>query len=161
MTSEVARVFVNEVEVGALPAEQYRQIVKDVRRDKRLILAQSLNYGHVAYMFFAKTVLRWPVTLLACVALLEVSTPATVVDMITMIRAATPTEANGAMGLILGWSWVVSCLFEAGCRLVWNRHSGLIDCFDESVNFRIRSLLQEPVEGRLSVVIGGAACDDK
>lgn len=161
MTKEVARVYVNEIEVGALPANLYKKIVEDVRRDKRLLFAQAMNYCHVLYLFFRKTVVLWPIALCVAVALCEMFGPSNVVDIIAAMRTATPAEANHAICTFLAIGWATSVIFEAFCRVLSNRHSGLVDCFDEAISRRVRSLLEEPAEGRLLVIVGSDANDEQ
>lgn len=41
--TQTARVYVNNIEIGAIPVDQYEQICKEIKGDRRLLLRQVGN----------------------------------------------------------------------------------------------------------------------
>ncbi|WP_429359308.1 hypothetical protein [Paraburkholderia sp. GAS32] len=153
MTNAVARVYVNKIEVGTLPADVYNKIVKDVRADRRLYLGQAWNYICVAYAFLARSILQVPVFWFVALLMCEVLGPSNVTDFITAMRQATPAEVNHAICWMLGAGSLVSMIVVAFCMYLGAYPSGVVDEFDRKINHQVRSLLEVPAQGDMMVVV--------
>jgi len=153
MSAAIARVYVNNVEVGSLPVEQYQAIVQQARADKRLYVGQALSALNVLYRFLVKALFMVPVFYFVVLLVLEVGSPSDMTDFITAMQQATPAEVNHTIRMMLGWGFMFSaiCVFFA-----WGLggfSTGYVDPFDVKIAGRIRSLLEVPAEGALRVEI--------
>jgi hypothetical protein len=153
MTTEIARIYVNNIEVGSLPAYVYRKIVGEVRRDKRLYFAQAMNWIWVAIQIALSMLQYAPFTLVVfCIFGLSVGYDA-MVDLVKISRTAPPEEVVRFMvtvfasaiafnAIVLGFG-----LGSGSLRLGYTNH------FDNTINRRVRMLLEVPAEGDLTVLI--------
>lgn len=161
MTAAIARVFVNEIEVGALPADQYNKIVKTVRTDRRLYVAQALNYFNVAWRFLVLTLRFVPVLWFIMLVLAEIIQPSSVTDFIASMRQATPAEVNHAICWALGAGWIFSMVVVTFCMGLGVYPTGVVDEFDGKINRHIRSLLEVPAEGTMTVIVTSDATNEQ
>ncbi|MBU9439112.1 hypothetical protein KTE91_28945 [Burkholderia multivorans] len=152
-TAAIARVYVNDVEVGALPADQYNRIVKDVRADRRLYVAQAMNYIGFVWRFVAHSLRFVPIFWFAALVVAEILGPSIVTDLIAAMRQATPTEVNHGICWMLGAGMIFSMLTVSFCMFAGAYPSGLVDEFEAKISRQIRSLLEVPAEGTMSVLV--------
>jgi hypothetical protein len=153
MSAAIARVFVNSVEVGSLPVEQYQEIVRQTRADKRLYVGQALSALNVLFRFLVKALLMVPVFYFFLFVLLEMGGPSNVTDFITAMRQATPAEVEHAIRMMLGWGFEFSAVLVFMAYGLGGYSTGYVDPFDVRIAGRIRSLLEVPAEGVLTVEI--------
>lgn len=154
----VFRVFVNQVDVGALPEQDYRAILSEAKRevkgDIRLYLAQALNLIGCLFRATKLFVQFMPVTMFLGGALALFAAPDEVEMLIAAIRAATPAEVTNCLRMMLLWTALgVTIILLAA--VIAGYGFGYIDQFQsaigERVNLRIRRLLEVPADGEMTV----------
>jgi len=155
MGTAIARVYVNDIEVGALPADKYKKIVREVRADRRLYVIQAANYLWAAWHFVAHSLRFVPVFWFIALIVAEVLGPSEVTAFIGAMRQATPAEVNNGICWMLGAGLLFSMLFVFFCMFVGKYPSGITDEFGGKINRQIRSLLEVPAEGTMKVVVSG------
>ncbi|MBB5546691.1 hypothetical protein [Paraburkholderia fungorum] len=143
----------NDIEVGALPADQYNSIVKMVRADRRLYVAQAFNYIGATWRLVALSLRYVPILWFLALIVLEVGAPSSVTDLIAAMRQATPAEINHAICWMLGIGCFVSMIIVALSMLLGGYPTGVVDQFDGKISHHIRSLLEVPAEGKMMVVV--------
>jgi hypothetical protein len=152
MSTAIARVYVNDIEVGALPADLYKKIVKDVYADRRLYVHQAANYLWAAFRLVANSFQIIPYVYLIALFLAEVLSPSIVSTFIGVMRQATPAEMNNYIWEMLGVGLLFSMLVLLFSMTLSKYPSGITDKFAVQINHRIRSLLEVPSEGALRVI---------
>ncbi|WP_116893155.1 hypothetical protein [Pseudomonas savastanoi] len=154
MSSSIARIHLNGVEVGSLPVEVYNSIVSTARQDRRLYLAYAFRGVGLIVRLLARSIVAVPGFLLLAFSFLVLVDPASTTDLITSLRAATPEEIGAGLKatLVFTWVWTV-VLLPALLALFCPSQIAFDNPFTDSVNQRVRSMLEVPTEGRLFVFI--------
>lgn len=75
MSHAIARVFVNDVEIGSLPADQYQHILDAARRNRRLYASQTLNIALTLFRLTTKILRSIPFLLFFIAAFIALTYP--------------------------------------------------------------------------------------
>ena len=151
--SKIARVYLNDVEVGSLPAVQYQRIVKDAKRDWRLYVLQWLNIIgfslRCAVMCLRLT--PWVWFYLSIIAL--IFAPEELSQVITEYGQATPLEVTRAYAKMVVFGASISAVCLSIIVAIGKSHVyGYVNKFDEAIKNELRRLLEVPTEGEMMVV---------
>ncbi|NVL48684.1 hypothetical protein F2S72_01580 [Pseudomonas syringae pv. actinidiae] len=154
MSSSIARIHVNGIEVGSLPVEIYNGIVSATRQDRRLYFSYVFRAVGLTLRMLVRSTVAVPGFLLLAFSFFLIVEPASITGLIASLRAATPEEITATLKATLLFTWwvtvisvpAVSALFCPG-QIPFNNP------FTESVNRRVRSMLEVPTEGPLCVFI--------
>jgi hypothetical protein len=158
----VFRVFVNQVDVGALPEQDYRAIVADAKRQvkgsRRVYLAQALNLigctWHLAKFF----VLLMPLVSFFVVVFGVLAVPTEMAQALTLLRQMPAPELVAALRTLI-WVFGILTSVAAGLTFAFTGYEfGYVNQFDSAINerisLRIRSILEVPAEGDVAVQVG-------
>ncbi len=152
--SKIARIFVNRIEVGTVPADLYEKIVKQAKRDWKLYVSQGFNLVAVAFRFFVDTLRLTPWLWFITSAGLAVLAPDILGDVFAALSKATPAElANEYRKAVMYGPLGVSAMLLAGMAGGFGSKYGFVDRFGEVVGERLRALLEVPAEGSIDVFI--------
>ena len=152
----VARVYVNEVEVGALPELQYRQVVVDAWARWDLYGRQALNAVEVGARVAFAVVRLIPWVWFALVAIAAVLIPDQLATVFGTLAKGTPAEFVVALRSGLGGGALLSAVAVGGGVALGGLKFGFVNEFDGFIAQRLRQLLEEPADGRLQVRVGSA-----
>ncbi|MFC7522197.1 hypothetical protein ACFQS6_23980 [Xanthomonas populi] len=94
MSKSIARIYVNGIEVGSLPAETYQEIVKSLHKDRRLYLAWAVAAAGSIVRLLLKFYSSLPSVVVGLFLLLAVLTPDTLTGVLTDLRAAAPQRSQ-------------------------------------------------------------------
>lgn len=153
MLNAVAKVYVNNVGVGALPADQYKSIVSDVRRDRRIVVAQVLNIFAVVLRFFERVLKVMPVFLFYMVCIFILFSPESIAVTLVEIQKAAPNEIVRGLRTLILVSLLLTTLILFIIPMFSSYRFGYANQFDNEINKRIRRILEVPTEGDMSVII--------
>lgn len=103
MKSSIARVSVNGIEVGSLPADTYHALVKSVRRDRMLYLAWVAAAVKTVGRLLLRFYLGLPRVIGVLVLFIAAVSPETLTAMVVDFRAAEPQEITEALRKLIGW----------------------------------------------------------
>lgn len=155
MSSSIARIHVNGVEVGSLPLDTYQAIVTGVKKDRRLQLALACSFiGGVTRVLLAG--LRhapWIAGVL--IGLFAVADPGSFAQFLVELKAADPADIAWFIGetakltfliAVIGSIVIVLMKANAGQYLFHNP-------IDEAISFKIRTALEVPVNGTIRVQV--------
>ncbi|MDZ5605334.1 hypothetical protein SJI00_21395 [Pseudomonas sp. RP23018S] len=153
MTSTIARVHVNGIEVGSLPAKTYHAIVRSVRKDRRLYLA----WGFAAAGSVLRTLIKFYISVLSVLLgfflLLALFSPDSFTSVLIYMRAADPAAFTEGLRKLLGCIGLVFTLMAPTIAILFPRYFPFQSPFDDALSRKIRSLLEVPTEGSLRIVI--------
>lgn len=154
MSIAVARVYVNDVGVGALPADQYKTIVDEIGRDRKIYLAQALNFYGVILRGFSMLLKIVPFMLfyILCIGILF-SPESISAIVLAEIQRANIDECVQTIRQIIIASIVLSIVVLICASLLSNYRYGYVNQFDNEINKRIRDLLEVPAAGHMRVTI--------
>lgn len=162
MTS-IARVYVNHIEVGALPAAQYHAFVQQVRRDWRLHICQGLNVVGAIVRFLLTALRLVPYLWFLLATALILWQPDSITEFITALPNFTPSQLSEGFRRILAWSiFFTACSSMFRITLIGQfsgfKEYGYVNVIDREVSHRIREVLEVPAEGymRVEIVDDGA-----
>lgn len=151
MSASIARIYVNNIEVGSIPASTYRDIDKRVRQSKRLYLAWVLAYSGLILRKLAVFFGAMPAMLIGALILLLALSPETFTDFVGELMAAEPAaitqrlrNAVGAIATLAVFVFPFSALIRPRSWLVDNP-------FKVETSRRIRQLLEVPSEGDMKI----------
>lgn len=162
MQNPVFRVYVNQVEVGALPEQEYRAIVAaathTVKDDRRLYLAQAFNLVGCIYRLAKGVALLMPLLLFFAGVAGVLAAPGVMADTLTALRQATPTEVIDAMRIIVGVFGGMTIVSLALAACFTGHGFGYINQFksaiSERISLRIRAILEVAADGDVEVHVG-------
>ena len=158
MTTSIARVTLNGVEVGSLPAETYYTLIAEVRGDSRLYVAQTLNLLGCVWRLAWRTVLVLPATWFTLLAAVVVLSPTEAAALVVVIREATPEILVYGVARFLTWTFCFTAIGLTIKSVLFGRVPfGYVNQFDQVISDRVRQCLEVPAEGDISVVVGGVS----
>lgn len=151
--SSIAHVYLNDVEVGSLPAADYKRIVSKAKKDWKLYVLQALILMKVVLkiiVFGARSISAF---LFLAITLAVVFFPEQVTETLQQLRNYPIDEiVKGAQNVFI-WIWTFTSFFAPALLMVWRRNLfGYYDVFDERISQEIRQILEVPATGNLSVV---------
>lgn len=150
MPASVARIYVNDIEVGTLPADQYEYIVKQVKAEKRLYL--EWLYGMLKLIL--RPVLRYiswiPGIIAGMFLVMAVLQPAELALIIDEIRAADSKAIVEGLRMLVTFTIPVGICYGSARVFFVGPHT-LPDPFGDEISRWIRSELEVPTEGRMTV----------
>lgn len=150
MPASVARIYVNDIEVGTLPADQYEYIVKQVKAEKRLYL---LWLGGMLKLIL-RPVLRYiswiPGIIAGMFLVMAVLQPGDLALIIDEIRAADSMAIVEGLRMLVTFTIPVG-IFYGIVRVIFGDPDRLPDPFGDEISRYIRSELEVPTEGRMTV----------
>ncbi|MGL0788774.1 hypothetical protein [Xanthomonas translucens] len=150
----IARVSINGIDVGSLPADQYRRIVAESRRDWRLWVAQSLAWAAVILRLVSLVLQVMAVCWLLFIPLLALLAPADLTAMIATLAKTPPAEITKGIRTLLTFfiGLGVLAMFMAPI-FTPSLVQPLVNHFDRAISRRIRELLEVPTEGDIRVML--------
>ncbi|VVE18395.1 MULTISPECIES: hypothetical protein [Pandoraea] len=157
MANAIARVYVNDIEVGALPADQYDKIVNTVRANRRIYVVQAVNYCSVLWRFLTSSLRRVPILWFVMLVAAEVFAPSSVTNVIAVLRQATPALLNQQLCSLIWTGWLFSMVIHAVYIAFFSYPMGYVNEFEARISRHIRSLLEVPAEGTMMVIVSSAA----
>lgn len=156
MTS-IARVFVNRIEVGAVPLAQYQALEKRAHRDWRLYVAQGFNLLRVFLKFAFAAIVSLPALWLVAVVAWAWLGPDSVLLALSELRTITPESLREGVSELLARSVALTLVFHLLHAAVFGFHRyGFKDIFEDEVNQRVREVLEVPAEGNLFCLVDEA-----
>lgn len=151
MENAIARVYINDVEVGAMPAAQYEAIVAEVFGNRWFLARQIAAFGKVLLRSLLWAMTRLPGWIVGVLVVLGVAFPAEEwVPVIDYVRSAEATAL--ALGMrtlllpVLGMG-----VFVLGFWRMATAPDARRDLPDQEIDYRIRKVMECPTEGRLRV----------
>lgn len=154
MSASIARIHVNGIEVGSLPVETYNGIVAATRQDRRLYFAYAFRAVGLILRMLARGTAAVPGFLLLAFSFFLIAEPASITDLITSLRAATPEEITVALTAAVVTTWVVAVILVPAALVLFSPGDIAFNSpFTDAVNRRVRSMLEVPTEGPLCVFI--------
>ncbi|BEG77385.1 MULTISPECIES: hypothetical protein [Achromobacter] len=150
MENAIARVYVNNVEVGAMPAAQYEAIVAEVFGNRWLRAREIVALGEVLLRSLLWAMTRLPAWLVGVLLVLAVGFPAEewgpVIEYVRSTEAAALAQGMRTVLLpVLGLGVVLLVCWRFATAP--DARSGL----DREIDYRIRKVMECPTEGRLRV----------
>lgn len=106
MSSSIARIHVNGIEVGSLPVEIYNTIAASVRQDRRLYLAYAVRILGVGLRMLLWGTCAVPVFLMMALVFLLIVEPASITDLIATTRVATPEAITAGLRATVLYTWI-------------------------------------------------------
>ena len=157
MSHDVATILINNIEIGSLPLAQYQDVRRQVYRRPWLYLRQIANVVRCLVMAGWLLLRCQPLLWLMVGVILLLGYPDALAANIDLLHGAPGSEVVSALKKGLGQSLLLTSSFmffmsfvfpHKFCRLV-----GFCNVFDNEINYRIRSLLEAPGEGDMSVFV--------
>lgn len=149
----IARVYVNQVEVGSLPTDQYNSIAKEARKDVRVWISQGMNVFMATFRFVVDSLRLAPWACFLLSVLLLATSPDLLTHFFTVMATATPAEATKLYGLAV-FSGSVMAIFSnlVGIAFGWQSPYGYVNEVDRVINQKVRQILEVPAVGDMTIV---------
>ncbi|EOZ8645555.1 hypothetical protein ACQWTT_001306 [Acinetobacter baumannii] len=152
--SDVARVYVNNVEVGSIPLPDYLQMMHVAKRDYKIYIAQALNCLYTFYFIFNKIVLSIPTIWFILALFFAVFDSNLITEFFTLIQTNTPVENKELLIYILKSSLILSfCVFLINFPIVGGDLTkfGFQNKFKLSVANKLMQILEVPALGEIRI----------
>ncbi|MDF4211133.1 hypothetical protein P2W50_31265 [Pseudomonas protegens] len=150
MSSSIARIHVNGVEVGSLPLETYQSIVSGVKKDRRLHLALAYGFVGGVIRVLLAGLRHAPWIAGALIGLFAVASPETFAQFLVELKAADPADITRFIGVSAKAAfWMASF----GSVFIVMIKAGFRNPIDEAISLKIRTALEVPAEGRIRVQV--------
>lgn len=153
MTSSIARVHVNGIEVGTLPADTYHQIVKSVQHTRRLYLGWALSAAALILRKVFQYICAIPAVLIGTLFILLMVSPDTFTQLLVDLRAAEPDEITQALRWAIHLIGVLAIIVLPTTAIFSPRSWQFQSPFNREISRQVRRLLEVPSEGDLMVEI--------
>ncbi|MBC3214778.1 hypothetical protein [Serratia fonticola] len=153
----VAIIKVNDIDVGAMPEEQYQSIVRAVKKGWRnwILFAFSLfryvfKIANVFLNYFIKTIAVLVVFFLISSAL----SPENVTAFISSLNIATPADITAVLRDVSYLSLQISVLsFSVKCFFLRDSKFTYVSPFENAINNKIRAVMEVPANGYVTITI--------
>lgn len=154
----IANVYMNNIEIGSLPLEQYKQLYRDALRDPWNYACQLANCLYSCGTIVGLLLIWLPrisvVMIVTCLLADPTATGQGIQSFLLWLQHASPAEIgsglkNGVAIAMLPTTLLLvffSAIFRAGRML------GARNCFKDSVNHQLRRMFEVPAEGEISVI---------
>ncbi|WP_034302988.1 hypothetical protein [Herbaspirillum sp. RV1423] len=152
--SSIAHVYIHDVEVGSVPLEQYKAILAEIRRDKRLYLAQAGEYLAASTRFVIDLVRLYIFVLGTMVSAYAIYCAYSDfgTDAIASFQNATPAQLSEGLRVLLFASVLFAFMAIALQVMFWNKRLFQARSeFQVAIHRRICKLLEVPSEGPMRV----------
>lgn len=153
MKTSIARVWVNDIEVGSLPLATYKDVQASLKREKRLYFAFAWEFLCALFRAFFALFRNVPWVTFALFMAMAVFDPASFTGLIADLRTADPESVTKGVRVLLQTSFLITflCIFMA--VLTAGRKFGFKNPFEAALSRRIRSLLEVPTDGELMIMV--------
>jgi hypothetical protein len=152
MSSSIARIKVNGIEVGSLPVETYNEIVSSARQERRLYVAYAFRAVALILRLLIRSTAIVPGVLLFALTFFLIFEPASFTDLLTSLRESSPKEITSALRATVFGTWgVMVIFFPLLLGSLTPSQVAFKNPFEDAVNQRVRSILEVPTEGPLCV----------
>lgn len=153
----VARVFVNQIEVGTLPAEQYYALVKAARRSRRIWIAQGLNLVATMLRIGVAMLRMVPFAWFVMVVVALGVAPDDLAAVINSVKVGSAEEVVGVLRQAVVIGATLTGVAITGSMAFGGHTYGYVSRFDEFVGQRLRELMEVPAEGDVFVIVRDVA----
>lgn len=153
METAIARVYVNDVEVGSMPEAQYRAIIDEVHANRWLRVRELLNGVWQMVRAIAWAIARMPVWLLGVVCVLLVALPQEhLTTLIEQLRGADAAQLTADLRTAL-LAIVGPSVFGLAAWRIGYGPGADAELHQREIDDRIRAIMECPAEGRVRVHI--------
>lgn len=151
MDAQIARIFMNDIEVGSIPMPLYKEISKRCRKSKFNKIAQGVNIVHASYKIFVKLINFFSSCLIFSMLALLVLAPEEAKQLVVFFRTA-PSEdvVFFVSALFKVFSFLFVVLIGINLPYVFSKF-GFKNLTKDSIHWEIRHHLQIPEEGYMTV----------
>ncbi|MCF6783707.1 hypothetical protein [Stutzerimonas stutzeri] len=153
MTASIARIYVNDIEVGSLPTETYNEIAKKVRKNRRLYLAWVLAFAEALLRILVRFYGSLPSVFVGLFLLCAAVSPETFTSVVAELKAASPEAITEGVRKLLGFISIVVSVTLPFVLALFPGYARFQSPFEQAVSREIRGLLEVPTEGALRVDI--------
>jgi hypothetical protein len=150
----IARVFVNNIEVGSLPAAEYDRLSSAAYGDQRLWAATFLSLLGAVWRILGRTVAAMPAVLLASAATMALVVPGPTAELVHALRALPPEQLFAGFLRVLSMVGTLGLVVVPMLDALRGRNPGdFVNPFDAAVANQIRQRLEVPSDGALRVEV--------
>lgn len=152
-SGQVARIYVNGIEVGSMPTDQYKSLVKEQKRRVSLHVKGVLNALWVSCNFISRlTITTSSVIVAMFVAMCAFDTGSTI-ELVKHLRETEPELIANSMQSFFLVVLVVSIPITTVHAALFPARYGYINHIDLEINRKIRELMEVPTEGDMHVQV--------
>ncbi|WP_190284465.1 MULTISPECIES: hypothetical protein [Aeromonas] len=158
---QVARVYLNGIEIGSLPVVHHKAMLARARRDLRLYLAQAINVVRIGGCMLLALFVFVPAVWLAGITLCLLMEPAEAGSVVQQVLVVLQQPSAEKAGLFIQGALQVSLflaafLVGASYLMSQGRLYGYRDVFKEAVHYQLRQEMEAPAQGEVSVLYWAA-----
>lgn len=149
----IARVYVNDVEVGSIPASHYLMISDSVRSDRNVHLIQVRNICVTAWRLVMESVCQVPWVVAVIFMAGAVANPEAIVALIGEFQNRTPVEIAKAIQKLSIIGFVLALVSSGIYFALTGRDIKYRNAYDDEINRKVCAELEVPTEGIMKVAM--------
>lgn len=162
MRNGIAVVYVNNIEVGSMPASQYDDIVESVKNDWRIRISGFFQYIGFIWRIFCRAsafFFQSIIVLLGLFMFYSFFDNSATVQFIDSLKGASSSSIAGAIRTL-----TILCInltiFGGILRLFTHGVPTFVSPSEAAINKRIRQIMEVPAEGQVAITFkqDGADC---
>lgn len=153
-STNIARVSVNNVEVGSIPTQQLLALKKEAKRDWKLYLNQTLNYLYTSYSIVINIIQNIPKIWFAVALLLAIFDSNSITNIIALIQSNNADQNKDFFIYLLNRSallstmvFIISFSFSGGSLEKY----GFENKFERYVARKLMKILEVPALGEIQI----------
>ena len=162
MRNGIAVVYVNNIEVGSMPASQYDEIVESVKNDWRIRISGIFQFiGFIWRIFYRSLAFFFQsiIVLLGLFMLYSIFDNSELVQLIDSLKGASSGSiAEGIRSLTM--LCINVTILGGALRLCTHGVPTYVSTSETAINKRIRQVMEVPAEGQVAITFkqDGADC---
>lgn len=153
MNTLIAKVYVNNIEVGSLPIDQVRKIEKAVEKDWKLHVSQAFNHIWILSNFTLKAFIVIPTIWFAVLLLTALFNPSDITNILTALQSTSPEELTKPITSLLFMSFFLALFINTiVCVCRGFTYFGYENKFKSAFNHAIKDILEVPDKGEVLII---------
>lgn len=146
----VAKVYINSVQVGSIPLEQYEKIKKNVYRRKRNYILQVIEFFSYFLKLICRTIASIPIVWTVFLIFILIVDPNSLVDFLSFLKDSSPQLIAKFIKQTVSTSFMVTFLIVFIISL---RNLGVTNTFDRAIENSILKALEIPERGNVFIQV--------
>lgn len=147
----VAKIFINNVEVGFIPLEQYEKIKKDTYKSKKNYMLQAIEFFTFILKLMSKTISFIPVTLIILLITILIIDSNSLVEFISLLKVSSPESIVNIIKNALYISFMIT-LIAVIVSYIFS-YGKINNVFNRAIEDSILQLLEIPERGNVFIQV--------
>lgn len=152
MAKGIARIFINEIEVGSMPRDQYLEIVAEAKKTPGRFLEYIKQFAKLLGRIAVRSARLLPYVIFLIAGILAVSSPELLATQVEYTLSLTGRDLGVELRFWLVFFFLINFAILSGAVALRRLDLGYTNPVDQAIYRRIRSIMEVPAHGSMTVV---------